>query len=282
MHFPPSCRQALKRLMGLLLAVMILLVLSNCRKSEDYGRTAVEYLSAWKAADYQKAYDLLSSKVKEAKSPDEFKGELDLINLREFSEEIGVRNQGIAFMRFKLEGTWKEKGPELAGIRILLVREKKAWKIAATEDIFKDEESPTYSALQLMKIDRGRVLILFLDSAGKVSGRLEMPYPEEQEVEYQISPAEKLAICKENLKALSLSLEKYSIDHHGSYPGSLTELVPAYIDEIPPCPGGGSYFYQREAKLKTWVLKCKGQGHRDAGLRADFPALYPVRGIVEN
>jgi hypothetical protein len=273
---------AIVTVMMLLLAFTAAISLSSCRKREDYGKTALEYLGAWQQSDYQRAYDLLCSKLKETKSFDEFKGELELINLQEFSEDSSVRNQGLAYMRFKIRGTWKDKGPDLAGIKMLLIKEKKAWKIGATEDIFKGEEIQTFSALQLMKLEGGRVMILRLDSAGKPAGRLEMSYPQEQEVDYQMSHGEKLTICKENLKQLSLSLERYSIDHHGSYPAALSELVPTYLDEIPRCPGGGSYSYQREVRLKTWVLKCRGCAHNGAGLRADFPALYPVKGIVEN
>lgn len=87
--------------------------------------------------------------------------------------------------------------------------------------------------------------------------------------------------CKNNLKEIATAMEMYSTDWSGRYPGTLTELVPEYIDEIPACPAAGVATYRMElgedapqnpSGLRDYFhLRCSGKNHLAVGVPGDFP-----------
>jgi len=55
-----------------------------------------------------------------------------------------------------------------------------------------------------------------------------------------------------NLKQIAIALEQYAVDHGGSYPQNLPQLVPVYIPKLPTVPGGdstGAYDYHHPASM---------------------------------
>lgn len=97
----------------------------------------------------------------------------------------------------------------------------------------------------------------------------------------QSMPERALAGCEENLRTIGLALETYAADHEGVYPGALTELVPAGLQEIPACPGGqeastAAYTdgYQPGDELKKYRLVCAGHRHGEAGIPPEYPRIH--------
>jgi len=95
--------------------------------------------------------------------------------------------------------------------------------------------------------------------------------------------------CKSNLKVLAAALEMYSDDHQGSYPATLSELVPRYLQSVPECPAPESQGYQAEfgrtAAHNTegldnyYLIQCSGAGHQ--GYPRNYPRYDSARGLVE-
>jgi len=47
--------------------------------------------------------------------------------------------------------------------------------------------------------------------------------------------------CQGNLSRLNEAIGRFAFDNGGSAPGTVGDLVPAYIDRAPNCPTGGAY-----------------------------------------
>lgn len=91
--------------------------------------------------------------------------------------------------------------------------------------------------------------------------------------------------CKSNLKNIGTALEMYSSDNAGSFPVSLTTLVPNYLRFIPTCPAAGydtySDLFETSHTLKDYTLCCAGDYHKRSGLGLDSPAYSSRDGIIE-
>jgi len=48
------------------------------------------------------------------------------------------------------------------------------------------------------------------------------------------------ASCAMNLDALSIACKEFASEE-GGFPKTMDQLVPAYLDEVPRCPSGGTY-----------------------------------------
>ncbi|MBS2037002.1 hypothetical protein JST97_18575 [bacterium] len=82
--------------------------------------------------------------------------------------------------------------------------------------------------------------------------------------------------CTHNLKSIATGLEMWATDHNGHYPKELKELVPKYIEHVPPCPAAGTDTYSssyREAGSEGFSMYCAGHHHKDFGLRRNEPGL---------
>ena len=47
--------------------------------------------------------------------------------------------------------------------------------------------------------------------------------------------------CQSNMKTVKSASTIYAASTDGSYPGSVSDLVPDFIEETPTCPEGGTY-----------------------------------------
>lgn len=82
--------------------------------------------------------------------------------------------------------------------------------------------------------------------------------------------------CTQNLKNIATGLEMWASDHEGRYPKDLKELVPKYIEHVPPCPAALKDTYSatyREAGSEGFSLYCGGHNHSDFGLPANQPTM---------
>ena len=82
--------------------------------------------------------------------------------------------------------------------------------------------------------------------------------------------------CSQSLKAIATGLEMWASDHAGNYPKELKELVPKYIEHIPPCPAAGKDTYSssyRAAGSEGFSMHCSGHFHKDFGLGKNQPTL---------
>ena len=84
------------------------------------------------------------------------------------------------------------------------------------------------------------------------------------------------AACRTNLRVLATALDRYADDHHGTYPGSLDELVPGYVRRLPRCPVAGVDTYLAGYVLSpdklSFHLECSGHYH---GAVAPYATPYP-------
>lgn len=264
---------------------VFLAVLSGCKcKTENEYRKAVStFLSAWQKGEYEEAYELLTPSLLEMKDLSEFKAETELISIRSCRFMHEKRNQGIAWLRYSVDAAWKEKGNESepSAIDFIVLQSKEGWRIGAFEEVLKSEENKEFKEITLLLRDENKIKIAFKDGYGKVLEMKEIYLSPEENVLYTCSPEEKLGICRENLKKISLALEMYGADFKGSYPHSLSMLSPHYLEHLPVCPAGGNYRYQKEAKLRTFTIQCCRDVHREAGVTGNFPAYLPVQGVIE-
>ncbi|HME81568.1 MAG TPA: zinc-ribbon domain-containing protein [Candidatus Eremiobacteraceae bacterium] len=63
-----------------------------------------------------------------------------------------------------------------------------------------------------------------------------------------------LVADENNLKTIAAALERYAVDHNGTYPDNLPQLVPTYLAKLPVVPGGdntGAYDYHHPATLQS-------------------------------
>jgi hypothetical protein len=262
---------------------VILLSQGGCRKKAEYGTVTSAFMDAWKGGDYEKAYSYLSDRLKEKISFQEFKGERELIAIVSYSLLAEARNQGVAFVRYYLEASWKAehtgKDPEIRGVDFLLLRQGGLWKIGALDELLKEKEEKSFKSVRISSVEEHKVHLTFCNAGGTVQEIRELPLADGETLEYTRSAEEDLDMCRDNLKRLSVALESYSLDNGGTYPVRLEQLVPRYAEVLPACPAGGRYLYVRETKLKTWYARCKGKAHNAAGVREDFPAFYQAKGI---
>ncbi|MGV8124406.1 MAG: hypothetical protein AB2L14_32060 [Candidatus Xenobiia bacterium LiM19] len=255
----------------------------KCKKENEYRKAVSTFLSAWQKGEYEKAYELLTPSLCEIKELSEFKAEIELIAIRSFRLLHEKRNQGLVWLRYSIDAAWKEKGnePEPSAIDFIVLETKEGWKIGAFEEVLKAEEKVEFKEITLLLRDENKIKIAFKDETGKVLEMKEISLSPDETVLYTCSPEEKLGICRENLKKISLALEMYGADCKGSYPHSLSILTPHYLERFPLCPSGGNYRYQKEAKLKTFTIQCCRDAHREAGVTGNFPAYLPVQGVIE-
>lgn len=98
-----------------------------------------------------------------------------------------------------------------------------------------------------------------------------------------VSPAVQGTNCKSNLKNIATALEMYASDHAGSYPKSLTELVPKYLPVMPRCSLADHDTYADSYSMKSrpdWYLfYCKGKANATEGLAADLPRFSSDKGM---
>ena len=86
--------------------------------------------------------------------------------------------------------------------------------------------------------------------------------------------------CDYNLSHLAGALESYRADHT-TYPKSLGELVPDYIDHLPNCPNAGKETYTSGYSASTYaykyVLKCnhKHPNYEPAIYESGKSVIYP-------
>ncbi|MHB2017427.1 MAG: DUF3352 domain-containing protein [Candidatus Xenobia bacterium] len=84
--------------------------------------------------------------------------------------------------------------------------------------------------------------------------------------------------CATHLREMSNACEVYKIDH-STYPDSLLDLHPKYLAELPTCPAGGSYHYQRSSDGDSFTLYCAGEAHAAAGCSTDKPSFDSTAGL---
>ena len=108
------------------------------------------------------------------------------------------------------------------------------------------------------------------------------------------TPQGRVQLCEKQMKRYKTALEMYSTDHQGLYPNSLQELSDSYLmrtpsdyllGRIPTCPAARkdtySFSYKPSADHKKFVLFCKGNWHKEAGLARDFPRWDFAKGMQE-
>ncbi len=72
--------------------------------------------------------------------------------------------------------------------------------------------------------------------------------------------------CTVNMQWIGQALRQY-YKVHGRLPGSLNELIPEYLSEIPACPSAGrdtysmSYHIEKDLDETAAVLYCSGNQH---------------------
>jgi hypothetical protein len=80
-----------------------------------------------------------------------------------------------------------------------------------------------------------------------------------------------LAECRRNLHTVAAALENWHRTIN-AFPGSLEDLVPAFLSSIPECPVSSMvYEYRREPDCA--MILCSGHHHADCGLAAEEPSL---------
>ncbi|HEY4003474.1 MAG TPA: hypothetical protein VGO93_31695, partial [Candidatus Xenobia bacterium] len=94
-----------------------------------------------------------------------------------------------------------------------------------------------------------------------------------------------LVACESNEKHLGIALEMYASEHEGHYPDRLSQLVPAYLKQMPSCPAAGhdsySATYRHRVKPKEgYSLHCGGHNHQDAAMPVSFPQYTSERGLI--
>lgn len=89
--------------------------------------------------------------------------------------------------------------------------------------------------------------------------------------------------CKLNLKNIATALEMYASDHAGSYPKSLTELVPKYLPVMPRCSLASHDTYVDSYSMRSrpdwYVFYCKGTAHATEGPGVDLPRFSSDKGL---
>ncbi len=96
--------------------------------------------------------------------------------------------------------------------------------------------------------------------------------------------------CEQNLRDLSSVVESFALDHQGTPPAKLEDLIPDYLIDVPACPGAGRPTYQistgyfapfnNEQDPNYYYLNCFGLHHQDHGLSYDFPGYSKTHKIV--
>lgn len=92
-------------------------------------------------------------------------------------------------------------------------------------------------------------------------------------------PGADLATCKINERNLGTGLEMYGMDHKGQYPARLSEIVPAYIREIPKCGGKDTYSTTYRVSKGGFELGCQSD-HKAEGCPAGFPKYTSEKGLI--
>ncbi|MGV8119786.1 MAG: serine/threonine protein kinase [Candidatus Xenobiia bacterium LiM19] len=92
--------------------------------------------------------------------------------------------------------------------------------------------------------------------------------------------------CCKNLRVMADAVQKYSADHRGSPPQSLSELIPQYLGTIPSCPSAGSDTYTSSYSVqpdgKEYLFFCKGENHTHARFNyADYPRYDSKKGLCQ-
>jgi len=82
-----------------------------------------------------------------------------------------------------------------------------------------------------------------------------------ESAEKKKTPKEIIRECQDNLINMDAALDRYRVTHYGRYPGSLSELVPDYINYIPSCPLNGAKYRFNPSAGTPRVVICPN-GHR--------------------
>jgi len=275
----------IRRLPAYILALYIAILSPGCRVKDPAMEVTSAFLEAWKKGSYDKAYEYLSDSCRGMTDFQEFRGERELIDIASYIPRAQASAQGLFFARYAVSASWNAghsgKDPEITGVDFLVVKRGNDWKIAALEEVLRERDDREFASLKIQRVDERMVSVLFLDHQGKRLFTSEIPLAPGEVLEYVRSNEEELDICRENLKKISVALEAYGIDNGGKYPLRLEGVVPRYLEALPACPSGGMYVYVREPKLKTWIVRCARNAHRDAGVDGEFPAFFPARGVVD-
>lgn len=88
--------------------------------------------------------------------------------------------------------------------------------------------------------------------------------------------------CCEALQDMGAAVELYA-EGHSAYPKSLNELIPAYMDELPTCPGqtaGQGWKYEVNAEFFT--IYCQGHNHPGlGGTPENYPCFTAESGVLK-
>ncbi len=89
-------------------------------------------------------------------------------------------------------------------------------------------------------------------------------------------PKLSLKQCGDHLHTIGVDLEKFRLSSDDKlYPATLEEVYATKT--IPVCPVGGKSTYKEgykaDAKRHSYVLVCKGDHHKDAGVPSDYPRI---------
>ncbi len=90
------------------------------------------------------------------------------------------------------------------------------------------------------------------------------------------NPEAQVQACGKHLHQIGVALEKFRYgSDDGLYPKTLAEAFKN--GTVPHCNAGGddSYVngYQPSADRRSYLLVCKGEGHKDGGLPSDYPRI---------
>lgn len=102
-----------------------------------------------------------------------------------------------------------------------------------------------------------------------------------QHKEYTLGSRSGGDTCDYNLIHLSGALEAYRADH-STFPKSLGELVPSYIDHLPSCPNAGKETYTTGYTVSPYGYKCELTcNHKHEGMYSNQPPRYDsIKGMV--
>lgn len=91
--------------------------------------------------------------------------------------------------------------------------------------------------------------------------------------------------CEANLKDLENKAALFAEAKDGMSPRNLQELVPEFVEELPTCPAGGSYYYERMQVSQDAPMirgySCLGDAHKVVGAPLGRPSLRSDFGLLE-
>lgn len=99
---------------------------------------------------------------------------------------------------------------------------------------------------------------------------------------YRMAPGTQADACQSSLGAIALGVKHYQDANGGSFPGSLSALVPGHLEKIPTCPSArrDTYSAGYASVAGGYTVLCTGHHHGSAGLPADRPAYDSRTGFL--